>query len=47
MLMKALQAIEEEAEEIAQTPSEEKNEPRPLVSSISVPLMYNLNSELR
>jgi hypothetical protein len=29
MLMKALQAIEEEAEEIAQTPSEEKNEPRP------------------
>ena len=29
MLMKALQAIEEEAEEIAHTPSEEKSEPRP------------------
>jgi hypothetical protein len=28
MLMKALQAIEEEAEEIAQTPSQQKNEPR-------------------
>jgi hypothetical protein len=29
MLMKALQAIEEEAEEIAQTLSEQTNEPRP------------------
>jgi acyl-[acyl carrier protein]--UDP-N-acetylglucosamine O-acyltransferase len=29
MLMKALQAIEEEAEEIAHTASEEKNEPQP------------------
>jgi hypothetical protein len=28
MLMKALQAIEEEAEEIAKTPSQQKNEPR-------------------